>query len=252
MWSRGVRRALRLAALVVAAAVAPSVAQDFDCSRADCIDVERLPGAGSSDLGAITRRAQRFFGVDAKVYIVSSEQMKAALPYMLPRQIPEVLADQIHIPELYHAATELKHAGLEHYVWHYIIGHEMAHVSQERGAAIRTFQAFCDASVLIELHADFLAGFFIASEYHLTQGAIDSLLSETSELPSGRPDAPDYHGEPRERFFVATQGAVLALQRPRPTVGDASAQGFNLVYDLVLARYPGALAPPMAPDCPAR
>ncbi|MEL6316889.1 MAG: hypothetical protein AAFR16_04525 [Pseudomonadota bacterium] len=231
------RRAASLAALAAAAAAlgAPAPARAIDCDFGGCTDVARLP-PGSVDMAEIVRRAQGFFETDAKVYIVSSARVQAVLPYMLPRQPPFVARNQIHIPEIYHAVTELKYGARPHFVWHYIIGHEMAHAHQKDLRLVEAMSAPIDSVVIAELHADFLAGFFMARNYALSAAAVEELLREIQDLPAGQPGEQDYHGAPGERFFAATQGALYALARPAPTLRAASAQGVRCVFDIIAAR----------------
>ena len=55
-------------------------------------------------------------------------------------------------------------------------------------------------------------------------------------MRSGGPDSPSYHGETGERFFMATQGALMAFQRPTPNLQEASARGVRCAFDLLAAR----------------
>lgn len=232
------RRTLIATAVAAAApvALAPAPASAIDCSFGGCIDVAGLPAGGGVDLADILRRAQRFYGTSAKAYIVSSEDVEAWLPYMLPRQEPFVMRHQIHIPEIYHFKTEFEHKGQEHFVWHYIIGHEMAHVYQEERDLIEAMSGPFESVVLAELHADFMAGFFMASEFRMKASTIDNVLRELKELPTGQRGDRDYHGEPGERFFITTQGALAAFKQPRPTLAQASAQGVRCAFDLLTVR----------------
>lgn len=231
------RIALSALAILSALALGPAPARAADCSFGGCTDVAQLPPTPSADMADVLRRAQRFFQSDAKAYIVSSSAARARLPYMLPKQ-DLVTRHQIHIPEIYHARTELNAAGGKHYVWHYILGHEMAHVYQEELGLIAAMSApFPNQSVVLaELHADYMAGFFMAHEFQLSATTIDNLLRELQELPVGDRGSADYHGEPGERFFITTQGALAALRRPTPNLGEASALGVNCVFDVLLAR----------------
>lgn len=228
-----------LALIATLLAVGPDRAAARDCGDGGCIaDLERLPGGEYVDAGDIVRRARRFFGVNARAYLVSSDSTGMVLPYYLRRDPPIVMHGQIHIPEIYFAGTELKNRGREHFVWHYILGHEMAHAYQDRLKLVEAMRGvYANRSVvMVELHADFLAGFFLAREFGLSSVAIDNLLRELRELPSGGPDSPSYHGETGERFFMATQGALMAFQRPTPTLQAASARGVRCAFDLLAAR----------------
>lgn len=217
-----------LAACVVAA---PPPAVALDCEFEACLDVSLLPGG--VDWADLVDRGQRFFAIDTRVYIVSFEKVRAPLPYM-QRALPPIPA-QVHIPEIYHAAIESKHSGERHYVWHYIIGHEFAHVYQDELKLIEALRApYRNRShVAFELHADFLAGFFIASQYGLSINAIDNIFDELNALPSGEPGDETYHGEPHQRFYMATQGALMALRSPRPSLAQASAEGVRRLGEVL-------------------
>ncbi len=231
--------ALFTGSFLAAALATPGAAMARDCTDGGCIaDLERLPGGEHVDVGDVVRRARRFFGVNARAYLVSSESTRAFLPYYLRRDPPIVMRGQIHIPEIYYAGTELKNRGHKHYVWHYIIGHEMAHAYQDGLKLVEAMRGvYANRSVvMVELHADFLAGFFLSREFGLSSVAIDNLLRELRDLPSGGPDSPSYHGETGERFFMATQGALMAFQRPTPNLQEASARGVRCAFDLLAAR----------------
>lgn len=230
-------RPVRLAAALWLSASAAAFAAG-DCGLGGCIDVTRLPAAPTADLGAITLEAQRFFGVEAKVYIVSSAGAGATLPYYAPALPPIIAKGQVHIPEIYHAITEATAAGQPHYIWHYIVGHELAHAFQDQVGLIEAMTAPVDSVVIAELHADYLAGFFMASRYDLSAGAVDQLLREMKELPSGRPGEPSYHGEVGQRFFAATQGALLARSAEfdgaaPDAAARVSAEGVRCVFDIL-------------------
>ena len=217
---------------------AADLARAADCAHGGCIDIATLPPTPHSDMAGVLSRAQRFFRTRATAYIVSSQSAAATLPYMLPRQKPFVLEHQIHIPEIYHARTEIKQSGRKHYVWHYILGHEMAHVYQEELGLIEAMSGpFKNNSVVLaELHADYMAGFFMAREFRVDSVTIDNLLRELKELPVGPKGSASYHGQPGERFFITTQGALAAFRRPTPTLEQASAMGVNCAFDLLFAR----------------
>lgn len=231
-------RGFALLAALTLAALAPHSASAADCADGGCIDVAVMPPSEGADMAGILRRAQRFYRVQATAYIVSSAAARATLPYMLPRQEPFVRSHQIHIPEIYHARTELNQRGKRHFVWHYILGHEMAHVYQEELGLIEAMSGpFKNNSVVLaELHADYLAGFFMAREFKMDAVSIDNLLKEISDLPVGERGATDYHGEPGERFFIATQGALAAFRRPTPSLSAASSLGVNCAFDILQAR----------------
>lgn len=227
---RSDRRRLIAGALAAAAFAGP--ARAIDCEYERCLDASSLPGSGLN-WGDLIRRAQRFFGVDTRTYIVSFSRVDAKLPY-LQRAFPPI-PEQIHIPEIYHAIIEAQHAGERHFVWHYILGHEYAHAYQERLKLIDAMLQYDRRHVAFELHADFLAGYFVASEYGMQMQALDQIMAEVSALPSGEPTDPTYHGTPHQRWWMATQGALLSLRRPRPRLGVASAEGIQRLGDVLPA-----------------
>ncbi|MBX2856652.1 MAG: hypothetical protein KTR21_16815 [Rhodobacteraceae bacterium] len=232
----GFQRATRIGAAVILAlwlgAAGPARAIDCDWADDQCLDASRLPGGvGWSEL---VRRGHRFFGIDTKVYIVGHADVRARIPYM-QRALPPLKA-QVHIPEVYHARVESDHAGQEHYIWHYIVSHEFAHVYQDSIGFIDALRLASpgQSHQMFELHADFLAGFFIGREYSLPLPVLDQLLNELNTLPAGDVTAVDFHGSTRQRYFVATQGALLGRSRPNMTLSQATAEGLNVVWDLVL------------------
>ncbi|MEO1328692.1 MAG: hypothetical protein AAFW46_03445 [Pseudomonadota bacterium] len=231
---RTLRRWAGAAAVIGTLALVAPAGAVTDCSiPGKCLDASRLPKTKSVDWGDLIRRAQRFYGVSTPIFIVSSSDVEARLPYFLPEQRPLIYASQIHIPEIYHAITEVKHRQTKHYIWQYIVGHEMAHANQHRLKLIDAMVAPSQSVVLAELHADFMAGFFLAREYGLSVAAIDQLQQELTDLPAGAPGSPSFHGSPRQRFFMVTQGALLALKRPTPSLGQASSEGIRRAFDLM-------------------
>ncbi|MEO1294084.1 MAG: hypothetical protein AAFV62_14895, partial [Pseudomonadota bacterium] len=130
-------------ALTLCLAVPPTPAKAIiDCSIGGCFDASTLPPSGPNDIAEVIRSSWNFFGVNPSVYIVSASEVRATLPYLLPEQ-EGIGRDQIHIPEIYHASIELQHAGARHFIWHYIIGHEMAHAFQKRTKLLNALDTPC-------------------------------------------------------------------------------------------------------------
>lgn len=231
---RADRRRLLIGGLACAtttiAATQPAAA--LDCEYERCLNAALLPGS-SVDWGDLIRRLKRFYGVSTNTYIVSFSRVAAKLPY-LQRAI-DPIPEQIHIPEIYHATIEAQHIGERHFVWHYILGHEYAHAYQESVGLIDAWKVYDRRHLPFELHADFLSGFFLASEYGMEMKAIDQIMAEVTALPAGEPEDDNYHGTPWQRWWMATQGALLALQRPRPRLGAASAEGINRIGEVLPA-----------------
>ncbi|MCI4662473.1 MAG: hypothetical protein MRY63_11720 [Neomegalonema sp.] len=207
-------------------------AQILDCSIMDCLDASYLPPSGPNDMAEVIRRAQGFYGVDTRVYVVSHRESAAKLPVFVLKRPGLIDADQIHVPDIYHASIEFQHAGEKHFIWHYIIGHEMAHAFQKHSRLIEAMGAgMFRSNVAVELHADFMAGFFLGREYGLDVLAIDQLARELETIPAGKPGDVHFHGAPRQRYFVMTQGALFALRRPVPTLNEANAEAIGVAFD---------------------
>ncbi|MEL6980644.1 MAG: hypothetical protein AAGM38_18530, partial [Pseudomonadota bacterium] len=62
--------------------------------------------------------------------------------------------------------------------------------------------------------------------------AIEDLFEELRKLPSGQRGTREYHGEPADRFIMATQGVLAAFNPNRLTVRQAAAAGIGCVFDL--------------------
>lgn len=225
------RRRFILGGSAAALCGAASPAWALDCEFERCLDAARLPGA-VVPWRRIISRGQRLFGISTKVYIVSFAQVSARVPYLQRANTEFAVPEEVHIPEIYHATIEAQHAGREHYIWHYIIGHEFAHSYQDRIGLIDAFTFPKNANTSFELHADFLAGFFIAREFGLALDAIDQIFDEVRLLPNGERGTSQYYGEPTQRYYMATQGALLALRHPTPSLAEASAEGIRRLEDV--------------------
>ena len=229
-WRIGALAAALIAGLSASLPAEP--ARAADCTHGGCLNLAPLAAGEGVTFGDIVRRAERFFGVRANAYLVGALEAQATLPYMLPRQEPFVTAHQIHIPELYHFRVNQVFKDRTLLVWHFIIGHEMAHVYQEESKLLEAMSGPFRSVLIAELHADFLAGYFLAKELKISQADLDTLSEKLAQLPSGEKGSPDYHGSTGERYWATTQGSLAAYRRPPLSLGQASSEGVQCAFDL--------------------
>lgn len=108
-----------------------------------------------------------------------------------------------------------------------IAGHEFGHVFQIRNKHVEPLLAGADGKAkLVELHADFLAGWFMSKRGHLPveilRYVVDALFSRGDDLVG----EPDHHGTKAERFAAVLQGYLRGTATDSPE--GAAANG--LVY----------------------
>jgi hypothetical protein len=113
-----------------------------------------------------------------------------------------------------------------------VAGHEFGHVVQYQRDLIRTLQGW-DATVRrIELHADFLAGYF-AGIRKMQRPSFPAVVFVATAQRFGDFDeyGSDHHGTPTERAAAIVQG-FLAAFRERRAFADAIAVGVNYVRSI--------------------
>lgn len=223
--TRSVVFALALASLSLHA---PARAQD--CAIIDCVNLGGMGVQAGVDLGGIIFKANAFFGVDVSVYLTSAEDTGMKSPVYLPLQ-PGIGRAQVQVPDIYHAMTFASKD--KAYVWQYVIGHEVAHAYQDRTGISSALKFPFSSDVAVELHADFLAGFFLARQYGLSGMALDGVLDEVQRLPTGKPGDADFHGSHAQRVVMVSRGALLGLTQPEYQVSDASACAVDLVFGIL-------------------
>ena len=92
-----------------------------------------------------------------------------------------------------------------------VCAHEFAHIHQFEVGYDRKFTSTSSPVKLMELHADFLAGYFVG-KLKLTRPSITLRFFGKKLYGMGTYDAtsPDFHGTPQERLASAEAGALLA------------------------------------------
>jgi hypothetical protein len=110
-----------------------------------------------------------------------------------------------------------------------VCAHEFGHIVQFKRGLMRKLQGWDPTARRVELHADFLAGYF-AGVRKVQRPTFPAVVFATTARGVGSYDIshPDYHGTPADRAAAVVQG-FLAAFRDRRTLGDAIETGVNYV-----------------------
>ncbi|MEO1303959.1 MAG: hypothetical protein AAFV37_03210 [Pseudomonadota bacterium] len=222
----------RAMALGTIALSASPTAASIDCELASCIDLSDLDGSSGVDWSTLINDANEFYETDTNVYLVSAFDEGISSPYFLPEQ-ESVTKGQIHIPDIYHWVVSNGRADDAESIWKFIVGHEMAHAYQVRANLDKSLVGPFDSVVVLELHADYLAGFFLTKRYGLSVTELDSILNEVERLPTGEPGDPDFHGAHAQRVIMVTRGALFAVADPGADLKGASICGLEMALELI-------------------
>jgi hypothetical protein len=113
-----------------------------------------------------------------------------------------------------------------------VCAHEFGHVVQFRGGLIRTLQGWDPTVRRVELHADFLAGFF-AGLRKVQRPSFPALVFAEAAHQGGdfATRNPNHHGTPTERAAAIVQGFQTAFRDHR-TTADAINIGVNYVRSI--------------------
>lgn len=204
------RAASAAAAMLAVFAGPPALA--YDCALQEtCIDMETLPPTDVFDWPGLILDVRRFFDTDAKFYIVDAQEVRATLPYTIPRQEPFIQKTQVHIPDTYFATTDGRAGRQGSLLWPFVIAHEAAHVRQDSLGLISPQTTVFGSVVWTELYADFMAGFFIGRQFQLSPEEVrEKLAAELRGFPSGDKRTRYYHGGPTLRLEAIAAGADFA------------------------------------------
>ena len=211
----------------------PLRADAQDCSTAGCINLGQIGDQSGVNWSRLVSTANAFYGTNAKVYLVSSIDFGLRAPVFL-REQEGIQQGQIQIPDIYHALAYKAGGTDAKYLWQYIVGHEMAHAFQERTGFAAALTAPFSSNVGVELHADFLAGFFMARQYGLSSAALDRVLDEVESLPTGKKGDRDYHGTHIQRVKMVSQGALLAVSDREAGLTKANQCAVDYTFQLLV------------------
>lgn len=111
-----------------------------------------------------------------------------------------------------------------------ICAHEFAHIHQFQTGYDRKLSAGSSTVKLVELHADFLAGYFVGQlKLERPQITLKFFGKKLYGMGTYNSSHPDFHGTPAERLSSAEAGAALASSKS-PFV-DISQSGYRYVFD---------------------
>ena len=110
-----------------------------------------------------------------------------------------------------------------------ICAHEWGHILQFNQGYIRRITSVVP-DYCVELHADFLAGYYLAIYREQAPGADLQVVGQTWErMGSGEYNRPGSHGTSRQRIDAIEAGYRFYRQRPSSTIGNAAEQGYRHV-----------------------
>lgn len=112
-----------------------------------------------------------------------------------------------------------------------IAGHEFGHIFQTRNQYVEPLLAGADGKAkLVELHADFLAGWFMSRRGQLPveilRYVVDALFSRGDDLVG----EPEHHGTKAERFAAVLQGYLRGTATDSPE--GAAANGLAYLREV--------------------
>jgi hypothetical protein len=112
-----------------------------------------------------------------------------------------------------------------------VIAHEFAHIYQNFSKSIGRLRKLHETVKFIELHADFLAGFYMGGK----DRAIEVRPYADAFFQIGDYGFSDaaHHGTPQERYFVLKAGYNYRRARPSTSIADASKQGEVILKEYI-------------------
>jgi len=107
--------------------------------------------------------------------------------------------------ELLHGSLpeELKLVGFE-----VILGHEFAHIYQARKTLTGALFAANSTGKLVELHSDFLAGWFMSKRNSLDRESLNVAVNALFSRGDNSVNKPGHHGTKAERYAAVMQGFI--------------------------------------------
>ncbi len=107
------------------------------------------------------------------------------------------------------------------YLFQFALAHEFAHGAQKLGFWNEGYKR-------PELHADFLAGFYIGKNYNYSEELLNSFLAEARYLADNKIYSEEHHGLPVERECAFLEGYYFAKEN-NVNVQSAYVYGFEYV-----------------------
>src|SRR5262245_2448852 len=112
-----------------------------------------------------------------------------------------------------------------------VIAHEFGHIFQNFTNAMPRLRSLGPTVKFVELHADFLAGFYMAGKDKTID--VRSYADEFFKIGDYGFTEPDHHGTPEERYFVLKAGYNYRLARPTTRVTDAAKEAEAVLKEYI-------------------
>jgi hypothetical protein len=106
-----------------------------------------------------------------------------------------------------------------------IIAHEFGHIYQFYSAYADALAKLHQTVKFIELHADFISGFYMGRKHAKTPLDLKAYFDEFYSLGDYQFESKDHHGTKEERYFAIKAGYNLALGNSNAGADFAAAQG---------------------------
>lgn len=114
-----------------------------------------------------------------------------------------------------------------------VIAHEFAHIIQfsQPGLYDRLLKSHGTVKFL-ELHADFMAGYYMGTKFGDKPGDLETLSRKIFELGDNNFTNPGHHGTPQERHIALKAGFRYYVANPKSEVAAALAEGESFVTNV--------------------
>lgn len=106
-----------------------------------------------------------------------------------------------------------------------VIAHEFGHIYQYYSKYAESLAKLAKTVKFIELHADFISGFYMGRKHVKTPLDLKDYFDEFYKLGDYQFESKDHHGTKEERYFAIKAGYNLALGNSAAGAGFAAAQG---------------------------
>lgn len=194
---------------------------------------EVLKTTGSADLDqsliAEMIKQSAFFGYrPAFILYTGGEKNAAATPDIMP-QTPRTDGTILYNIEMLNEQLQVSKWGGA--ILAGVIAHEFGHIYQNFTNAMPRLRALGPTVKFVELHADFLSGFYVGGK----DRTIDVRPYADAFLKIGDYGFTDvgHHGTPEERFFVLKAGYNYRLAKQSASVADAAAEAETVLKEYI-------------------
>ena len=192
-----------------------------------------LKTSGSADLDqsliAEMNKQSAFFGYrPAFILYTGGEKNAAATPDTMP-QTPRTDGTILYNIEMLKEQLQVSKWGGA--ILAGVIAHEFGHIYQNFTNAMPRLRSLGPTVKFVELHADFLSGFYMAGKDRTID--VRSYADAFFKIGDYGFTEPDHHGTPEERYFVLKAGYNYRLAKPAAGVPDAAKEAETVLKEYI-------------------